>query len=564
MKPFWILNLWIMKNSLRRGMNNPLRGILVAIVVTFLLGYLVFVPLMTILNPSDQTPPPLPSAGVQGFVFLLMLLHIALLSLPASAMIGKNALIRESDVNYLFPSPFPRIRLFRTIILFRATLSSLASFVMIVVYSMLFGTKYVRALPDMPLLLPTWLSVLYPLIFVCAAFGLAFAGTVVGTNIVRGRWNKKVFYFALAGVSSICLILLVHHGVESLQAGQSFFAGMLTGLDQPILFLLLFPLRSLAEVALIPFVGWTSSVVGGLIFWPLFLAMMYYALVRNQQWLYDLGVHIAQRRTAAREQLGNPSEVIKRMVQKKIDKGSFKPRKIWLADRWRPEGVWALLWRNHVIYWRLNRSSIITLDALVLLSLFVIWYMKSMLNIAVDDKVIVGLLVAVQAVFIALTLVGGFIASIDLVKRMDIQKPFPFSPRLVIFVEILHLVGTYALSTLLLVAGAFLVFPDFISILSVAYLVGVSCLFPASLAVLFLLLINPDMSDPIQRIIVGLLQLPVIILSVTPALIPAAIGVFLKLPITVIGLSAIMMNILSTLVLIEIISRKYRSFNPTE
>jgi len=563
-KAFWILSLWILKNGLRRGLNNPLRGILVVILGAVLLGYLVAVPLMTILNPSDQLPPPLPSGGIQGFVFLLMLFHIALLSLPASAMIGKNAVIREADVNYLFPAPLPRIRLFRTIIVFRATLSSLVSFVVIVIYSVLFATKYVRALPELPLMLPVWLSFLYPVVFVSAAFGLAFAGTVTGVNIMRGRWNKRVLYYTTAGLISISFLLLIHHGIDSLNAGQSFFRGMLAGLDHPIVYLILFPLRSMAEIALIPFVGWTPGVIGGLVFWPFFLVLSYFGLVKNQQWLYELGVHIAQRRTAAREQLGNPSEVIKRLVQKKIARGSFIPRRIWLAERWTPQGVWALLWRNHVIYWRLNRSSILTLDALVISCLLLLWYMKSVLNVAITDQLIVGLLIGVQAIFIALTLVGGFIASIDLVQRMDIQKPFPFSPRRVIFVEILHMVGTYALSTLLLVVAAVLVFPDFISILSIAYIVGVSCLFPASLSVLFLLLINPDMSDPVQRIIVGLLQLPFIVLSVTPALIPAAVAVFLNLPLFVIGLIAVLANIFSTFVFIEIISRKYRNFNPAE
>ncbi len=564
MKPFWILNGWILKNSLRRGMRNPLRGILVVILLMFLIGYLVGVPLATIFGSSDQPAPPLPSAGISGFLFMLILFHVALLSLPASAMIGKNAVVRESDVNFLFPAPIPRVQLFRTIILFRATVSSIVSFIAIIFYSLLFGTNYVRAIPEFSLVLSPWFSILYPVTFFCAAFGLAFAGTVTGANIVRGKWSKRPFIHGTAGLAAISLFLLVHQGLESLQSGESFYWGMLAGLDHPVLYVILFPLRSMAEIALVAFVGWTPSVVGGLIFWPLFLGLSYVALVKNQEWLYDLGVHIAQRRTAAREQLGNPSEVIKRWVQKGVAKGSFRPRQIWLAEHWTPQGVWALLWRNHLIYWRLNRSTIMVLDVIVLLSLFVLWYVKSILGVMIEETLIIGILIGVQAIFVALTLGNGFITSMDLVKRMDIQKPLPFSPRLVIFVEVLHLVAIYAFSTLLLVATALLMFPDFTQILVIAYLVGVSCLFPASLSILFLLFINPDMSDPVQRIIVGLLQLPVIALSVMPALIPAAIGVLLKLSLFVSGLLAIAANVVWTYVLIEIISQKYRHFNPAE
>ncbi|MBM4169351.1 MAG: hypothetical protein FJ215_09370 [Ignavibacteria bacterium] len=564
MKPFWVLNAWILKNSLRRGLRNPLRGILVVVVLMFLLGYLVGVPLATIFGSSDQPAPPLPAAGIRGFLFILILFHVALLSLPASAMIGKNAVVRESDVNFLFPSPIPRVQLFRTIILFRATISSIVSFMAVIFYSLLFGTKYVRAIPEFSLVLPPWFSVLYPVTFFCAAFGLAFAGTVTGANIVRGKWSKRPFIHGTTGLAAISLVLLVHHGLESLQSGESFFGGILAGLNHPVLYVILFPLRSMAEIALIAFMGWTPSVVGGLIFWPLFLALSYFVLVKNQEWLYDLGVHIAQRRTAAREQLGNPAEVIKRWVQKGVAKGSFRPRQVWLAEHWTPQGVWALLWRNHLIYWRLNRSTIMILDVIVLLSLFVLWYVHSVLGIEIQERLIVGILIGVQAIFVALTLGNGFITSMDIVKRMDMQKPFPFSPRLVIFVEVLHLVGIYALSTLLLVAATLLTFPDFAQVLTIAYLVGVSCLFPASLSILFLLFINPDMSDPVQRIIVGLLQLPVIALSVMPGLIPAALGVLLKLPLFVSGLSAIVANIVWTFILIELISRKYRHFNPAE
>ncbi|GIV04490.1 MAG: hypothetical protein KatS3mg016_0065 [Fimbriimonadales bacterium] len=564
--------LRVFVNSLRRAFGNPVRAVLTLLVISFVLcgwGGAILGAMIEPARgkaPTPELPPEALMARLLGVILIIHWFYVVFTVIP-SVFRPAQILVQESDVHYLFTTPLKPLTLFRGLILIRGLLGALFFMLLLVIYLLMFSGANLRmmAMAQQPAV-GAWALLIYPMLYLMV-FTTALLGSIaleameISGRSRRQQWAWGLILWAVACVATVGGRMWV---MRTQIADQGF--GTLVGqaVDWLPAYLLLLPVRALADAALVLYNGFTPALGFGFVFWLTGVLLGNLALIRYQDRLYEVGALLARRGTQARARQRDP---FRAYIERKAESASRKPLRTlrWL-ERWTPRGVWALLWRDMLITWRASGwGNLLTLAIIGVAPIVLMGLVKVSANPERDLRVVLRVLYSVaQATVVFFVAIGAYYSMTDMLRRVEWQKPLPFSPRAVVAVESLPTVIFFALAQLLTVLLASGLFPQDWRFWLSASLVAISWCVVLQMAMLWIALVNPDPTDYTQRLLTGVLMVPALFFSGAPGLGIWILGIALQWNLLLAAGFAFAANLFVGLILTAVNSALYENFSPVE
>jgi len=183
-------------------------------------------------------------------------------------------------------------------------------------------------------------------------------------------------------------------------------------------------------------------------------------------------------------------------------------------------------------------------------------------GIVEDGLIVLGGTAQFFVVFLFVAASVGWLT--QTLKRFEIQKPLPVSPRNAVFAELLPIAAIVSCSSLIGIILLIALFPHLFGILLLGY-VAISTSYMLMSCLLFIvLLFNPDQHDTLQRILFGFSTVIVIGLGALPSALTITLGYLLHLHLVVQGTILLMINGVCIYLLIALAAKRYESFNPVD
>jgi hypothetical protein len=566
------LSIRVFVNSIRRAFENPLRAALTILVASLILcgwGGALLGSLLEV-GRSPRMPSPMldPEQVLTRSLAIVTGFHLfyTLLAFVPAFSQARLSYFVEADVNYLFPTPLRGLSLFRGMLLARGAIGSLFLMLMMVLYLFMTGGRSIRQLmlvgePKVS----AWALLIYPLMLMLMLLGVLWLG--VALRLVEAH-RPRIRWWVWAGFIGWMLggVGLVSWRTWMLwqQGERSVSAALQASLDWLPAYLWLLPVRALSDAALIVYQGWTPAMGLGLLFWVGVWLWADRRIARDAARLYELAAQMAQR--GAQQRLAQ-TDPVRTMYQSALERMGQRDRPVrtlrWL-ERWTPRGVWALLWRDLLLAWRLHGWGLVfmlsLLVALPAVPLAIIRYFVAEVSIDVAKMVY-----AAMQFFVALmTTIGSYYGIVDLLRRVDFQKPLPFSSRAVVLVEALPTAVLFLWVQLMGSLVASLLFPQGWSFWLGMGLAIASFAPVLQMAMWTLALLNPDPHDYTQRLVLSFVMLPVILLAGLPGGLILGVGLVMELSPLLLAPLVIVANLSVGAILVAINSRLYEQFNPVD
>ena len=562
MRPLTFLVWRYVVNSIRRTISNPAR----AFVALVLLGWVgaVFAPSFGMFFHGTTKAGSGPTLSVSAARNLLTVFMMPFFIGAFTLMLSNSRVFREPESSFVFPSPLPRKFVFFFFLILRGFIVAILLLVVFVLYSGAALKPVVKSLFGEDLKASPWTVLLFPFLYLLAQLTVGFIGTYCALRIHSKPGWRRGFRLVLWTCGAVVLIAFGELFWKNLGLiGRGPAAFHLT-MQEPLIVFLLFPFRSIADVAMIVSTGWTVRAELGLLFWASLFPLSIALLFSQSSLMYDFAAHVAERSMLLRERMRNPVLNFKDWTEQRQRKGKSTGTAVWLVGSWQPHGVWALLWRNAITFWRQSSYGIMLLSGLLVAIFAGIGVAQHTGLMAVKVKATLGLFASGQTLITVLSTVFALLGLRDLLRRLDIEKPLPFPPRQLVLVEILHIVLLNAVWTFMLAACAIYFFPAYWGTALVFSVVSVSFLLPVSVGMFLLVLINPNQHDPVQQMLVGILQLPVAAICCAPGGIVLGLSVAFGLATGLAGAGTLVANAVATYGLVELAGRKYEGLNPVE
>jgi hypothetical protein len=566
------LTVRVMVNSFRRAFENPLRAVLTILVLIFIVcgwGSALLGMLIEPVRPP-RTPAHLldPTVALRRSMVIVLGLHIAyiVLGLLPSFSRGFFSYFVEGDVHFLFPTPIKPLTLFRGLLFVRGAIGIAALMLMLIIYLILLGGRSMRQLAMVATpQAGSWSLLAYPLLFLVMSLALLWLGVAIRLmemerpRVLTWFWVGLVSW-ALVGVGLVAgrAWFLVQ------QAGQPPFAALQASIEWLPAMLWLLPARSLSDAMLVVYQGWTPAIGLGLLFWLGVLLWADRCIVRESGRLYELAAFMAQRSSRLRLARSDP---VRAAYQRALERMSERARPVrtlrWL-ERWTPRGVWALLWRDLLLSWRLQGWGLV----LMLLLLVAIPTVPLGVMRYCIEKDSLGAAKAIylmmQYTMMLMMAFGSYYGIVDLLRRVELQKPLPFSSREVVLVESLPTALLVLAIQLMVALIVILLFPQAWGFWLGMGLVVASFAPVLQMAMWMLALLNPDPNDYTQRLVLGLLMFPVLVLAGLPGGLILLLGLLLKWPLVLIALLTVVANLSVGALFVAINSNLYEGFSPVD
>lgn len=564
--------LRVFVNGLRRAFGNPVRALLTLLVIGFVLCGWGGAILGAMMEPArGRTPPPelSPEALVArslGVVLIIHWLYVMFTVIP-SVFRPAQILVQESDVHYLFTTPLKPLTLFRGLILIRGLLGALFLMLLLVIYLLMFGGANLRmmAMVQQPAV-GLWAVVIYPVLYLMVFTSALLGSVALEAMEISGRSRRQHWAWGLTLWAVACVATVGGRmwAMRAQFADQGFGALLGQAVDWLPAYLLLLPVRALADAALVLYNGFTPALWFGMVFWLTGVLLGNVALTRYQDRLYEVGALLARRGAQVRARLHDP---FRAYIERRAESVSRKPLRTlrWL-ERWTPRGVWALLWRNLLITWRASGwGSLLTIAIIGAAPIVLMGLVKASANPERDLRVLLRVLYSVvQATVVVFVALGSYYSMTDMLRRVEWQKPLPFSPRAVVVVESLPTVIFFTLAQLLTVLLASALFPHDWRFWLSGSLVAISWCVVLQMAMLWIALVNPDPTDYTQRLLTGVLIVPALFLSGAPGLGIWVLGIVLKWNLLLAAGFAFAANLFVGLILTAMNSALYEKFSPVD
>ncbi|MCS7301671.1 MAG: putative ABC exporter domain-containing protein [Fimbriimonadales bacterium] len=559
-------------NGLRRAFGNPVRAVLTLLIVAFVLCGWGSALIGSLFQPAARATP-MPAlqpeqllARSVGVVLFIHWLYVVFTVIP-SVFRPAQILIQESDVHYLFTTPLKPLALFRGVILIRGLLGALFFMLLLVLYLVVFGGGSLRMLTTTHTpVVGAWATLVYPVLYLLV-FTTALLGSIALEAMeIAGRSRRKYWAWGLIGWAIACVLVV---------GGRIWFVGATDAdlrlservgqaVDWLPAYLLLLPVRALADAALVLYQGFTPAIAFGLAFWLGGALLGNAAIVRYQDRLYEVAASLARKGAQARTAQRDPYRAY---IERKAESIARKPiRTLRWLDRWTPRGVMALLWRDLLISWRASGwSNLLAIAIIGLAPLGLMWLVQLNANPERDLRLALRVMYAVgQALVVFFMAFGAYYAMADLLRRVEWQKPLPFSPRAVVVVEALPTVIFFVLAQVITVALASARFPNDWLFWLGGSMVATSWCIVLQMAMLWIALVNPDPTDYTQRLLTGVLMVPALFLSGAPGLGLWMLGVALQWNLLLAAGLAFGANLFAGLILTAINSALYEQFSPVD
>lgn len=553
-------------NSFRRAFSNPVRAVLTTLLILFILcgwgGGLIG----SMLGSSRNTPVPQGDPEVlfvRAFASTLIIHWFYVASLWLSALFRPITLLfQESDVHYLFTTPLQALSLFRGLLLMRGLLGAVALFFMLAAYILLMGGRTtMRAFVTLEPVVGSWALLSYPILYLLAFTGLLMVSVVLALRELQGRSVRRYWVMAVLGWMGLTLMLVGWRFYGAWKAGSGFSVALAQAADWTPVAILLIPVRCLADSALVLYHGWTPVMLWGALFWGALVWWGNRELVRHQGWLYELGAELARLGGKVRRARQDP---IRAHMERAVERAQQKPvRTLRWLERWTPQGVWALLWRDLLITWRASGwVNLLTVAVLALAPLGLMWLAAR--DGDTSPRALQVIYLAIQSVVAFLYAFGSYYGMTEMLRRVEWQKPMPFVSWQVVVVEALPTVVFFALGQALTILLATLWLPSMAVFWLVGSLVVTSWLVVLQMVMFMVALVNPDPSDYTQRLLVSFLMIPLLCLGGVPGAFVAILGLVYGWDTLLVGAAVLVVQLFIALVLIAINATLYERFNPVD
>lgn len=565
MRAIVYLNLRLLLNSLRRTFNHPLRATMTVLII----AWFGFTFLGNLISSDHACRAPMPPDLVTRYrdylTALVSVIHLSILVPIFSPSMGFRSvqLFTQADVNFLFPSPLPRALVFCLLLFSRGIVNSLFLLLILLIMvissanellaSLFFGNR------------PAHLALVwaYPFMYLTAFLTLLGFGVLVLLKeeqregfAKRARWTTGVALALLAGV-------LIWQAYQAwLQGGDPLQTVVWHLLHNPVVAVPLLPARALAESAMVFATGWTPAITAGLVFWVVAWVGMMHLLMKHQHTFYDLAAIIASRTTADVLRWQSPRVAD---YMSAVASAAQKPRKVarWrVFTAWTPQGAWALVWCHTLLMGRLLAGSQSLMGFLAPIVAMVAAFLFEGHQLGPGGKLTFALVILyIMILFLTLSTQSWMVS---VIHRAEMNRSLPFSTRVVVLTEILP--PSLFLSTCAVLLGIVMVWlsPENLWPLVCHTLIGLSLVPVLLTALLTLFLFLPDPSDYTQRVLLGFLMFPTLLLGVLPAAGTGSIGALLDLHLGIITLFIFWANAGMLWLTLSLASYQYTRFNPRE
>lgn len=568
MQALWYLIGRQLVNSARRTLRHPLRLAVTLLVIGWfglVMGANLFFAVSLRMREAPSLPGDSQLISRDNLLALIMAAHFGVLWYPLTPWIGFSSLplFTPADIHFLFPSPQRRLVVFFFLLLARGFANSLFLLMALVFLVLAFGHELIASALVGSFSMPLMYGWVYPLMYLLAFLGLLGCSILIALKEEQCEGSRALLALVFWSVVGVLVGMLGMYAYQAWRSGYDPLQEVVWHvLHNPMVAVPLTPLRALAEAALAVYHGWTPYVTLGFALWGGFAGTMFWLLARQQDWLYELATRISSWTTAytlRRQSPAHAAYVDAVSYLTSLEKAS--PR--WsLFERWTPQGVWALFWCHSLILWRMARGMMWAWSVMLVFGmtmLFILWFYQGMEPEAYS---VLGIFLLYFGAFF-----GQFFSQATLVgaiRRMEMNRSLPFAARQVVWMEILPpsllLWGTLAVPW----AAFCLLAPQHWQTLTAHFLQAGSLILVWGAGLFLVYLLAPDQTDYTQRVLLGILMLPMVFLTTLPTLVLWGLGVWLSLPALATAMVVVTGNLLATWAVVCLVAERYGRVQLTE
>lgn len=560
MKPLIFLTVRSFVNGIKRAVTSARRliGLLVAAAYYF---NFIFRPF------SSNRPAAMPRSMTDIVEFRPEVLHGAIFLIFAVVslflMIGAfspRGGFRAADVDVLFPTPInPKIVLY-----FRIVRDYLVTLLGPLVLAIIAGRSaapaafaWLKNFPEQGRLVTRLFSATYLLMTLCwVCIGYAISLFINRSDLQSDR-NKKVIGW------SMTLVVGAAFGYIALAVRDNPHWDTFQGFaHNPFLNVVFFTASAATAVIMAPF---DKSLIEGLLGFGGMVAIIGVSLrmaVTQVGFMYDQAASRGFQGQEMRElqRSGDAVGVAAEMAKQGKVRGAFFAQRL---NRWKVRGATALLWKELLLH---ARSGIGLYAAFGLMTIFLtllpVWGSSQLKSeSAGTTNAYLGFLAGGTFLFAMTNAQMGFI---ELLRRIDFQKPLPFSPIVTVFWEVSAKAFPSAVIAFATFLGLLVIEPAMWGTGLAGVLMAPSLALVLSATALIVMLIFPDYDDANQRGFRSLMMTLFMAIAVLPAG-AAAVGmlVFHIHPL-IVAIPFVGINLAVTAGVCAISGGLYASFNPSE
>jgi hypothetical protein len=421
--------------------------------------------------------------------------------------------------------------------------------------SLLKGLKNPSALNDVPRM--AWVSyLLISMAFV--AVGYACSIYFNRPEPIFERMKRIIGWVLFAGIIAVATFIILR-----IRASQD-SADLVRLTQSPILRSVFFMATGATELTTAPLKGAPMNAVlgGGMLL--LFVAAGVALALKQAGYIYEEAALRAGDINNAREmqRKGDTFGILANQARS----GRIKAgRRSWI-HKLRLKGASALVWKEYLLQARSVRVLFILFPVFAIFLSVAPALITSGMPTRSGREAPIGpmlLLVQLMMVFVstASTAQGGYL---EMLRRVDLQKPLPFRPAAIIFYEVLSKASLGIVTCLAGAISALIVAP-YSWPQALAVIIGMPAVAILLSAVFCLVIVLfPDVEDPTQRGFRGLVNMLGILVFCGPSILVYGLLIYLKLPPAVAAIPVAAMNIGLAILAATIAGNLYASFNPSE
>lgn len=562
MKPLWFLTFRTFVNGIKRALGSPTR----LIGILFFFGYY----FMWFIRPAMQRGiggrpggnlagsiefPPMEIVWAVAFALFAVLSVFMMLG----GMTQQGG-FKPADVDILFPTPLPP----RIVLLFRIARDYLFTLIAPLVF-MVFGFGGVRAgyewlFRNMPeqgqanqalrMAFVSW--GLMALGWVCVNYAISLFINRSDTNSDR---NRRVFGWCSSAFLLGAIGFIAYRSVDLSGPRE-----LLDLAQEPFLKAVFFSASLATALTIGTLEGELVTALLGAAGLAAIIVVALRVAMSQAAWMYDQAAvkGFGNQQLKAAQRSGDTLAAIAALAQE----GKIKPRRLRWIYNLKLTGPFALLWKDLFLQ---VRGMLWILIMIGLIGVFMS-ALPAMVPFRASEGGSTGMLLFMQGMSILMVTISiANVGFLELLRRIDLQKPLPFTPATIVTFEVLSksLLGIVVSIVGSLVAAA--IRPDLLPMSAASIIFSPALSVLLSSCVFLVIILFPDVDDQAQRQFRGIMMMLSIAVTGFP---PVAVFLLLALGLSVpswlaafVGAS-ICVGIAFVLILIS--GRLYANFNPSE
>ncbi|HMS55627.1 MAG TPA: putative ABC exporter domain-containing protein [Fimbriimonadaceae bacterium] len=505
LKPLLFLLSRTIFNGVKRSLTTPRR--LISLII--FIGYYFFIFIRPALTSSEMPVPNVgdklsfpPMEAIQALTFGTFSVLSLFMLLGVTSYLGT---FKPADVDVLFSTPIsPRVVLtFRILRDFLITL--IFPFLMAIVGLRPIKTGWEAIFKNMPN--PEYAGMTFRALTIGWIL-MSVAWVVIGYAVslfinrsdLKSERNMRILWTVIVGMVGTATFVMIQ-GFQSMQSVNDLIAMA----QNPILRTIFFTATLAEQLALAPLNGsWTQALigVGGLV--GITLIALRIAMTQAD-WMYDQAA-VKGFATQKIREIAKSGDMMQ-AVAERARQGKFKVRGLNLAKRFKSQGASALVLKEIILQFRGSLGMFITfaiLGGFMVIFPAIIPESSRRPGVEVSGYALMGM----QAMTIfMITMSFTQVGFIEVLRRVDLQKPMPFSAQRIVFMEVVAKAVPGALTCILGSLIAFILKPTLW-----AFALGgaiASTMFSLLLSAVgfAVVMLFPDLDDPSQRQFRGLMML---------------------------------------------------------